>query len=91
MKYIIDLKGLAQANILVGGSVIEVQDGQEVSEVVYKAAPKFVRVEGSKVESIVETKEKKKAKKVEKKEILTEVSEPVDIIIEDQDEQEESK
>lgn len=65
--YIIDLKGLESANLQVNGCTLVLKNGQEVSEVIAKAIPKYiVEVKGS-----VESKE----------EILTEVSGPVEVEI----------
>lgn len=47
IKYVIDLKGLDKANVSVGGCVIELLDGQEVSEVMAGMIPKFIKVVGA--------------------------------------------
>ena len=47
IKYVIDLKGLNKANVSVGGCVIELLDGQEVSEVMAGMIPKFIKVVGA--------------------------------------------
>ena len=77
--YIIDLKGLESANLQVNGCTLVLKNGQEVSEVIAKAIPKYV-VEIT--DSVKEIKE----------EILTEVSGPVEVeVSEDSEEVEEVK
>ena len=73
VKYIIDLKGLEKANVSLGGSVIELTDGQIVSEVMAGMIPKFVRVVGA-----IEVPEPSEIKEPE---LLIEVSEPVEVEI----------
>lgn len=77
MKYIIELKnGMTQANISVNGVALLLKDGQEVSEIIAKAIPNFVREESEEIKEIKEIKE----------ELLTEISEPLDIIVEEVEE-----
>lgn len=80
MKYIIDLKGLESANIQVNGTSMFVVDGQEVSEVVFKSAPKFVKEVAE--EAPKKEKQEKPAEKEEpKEELLIETPSKVEVEI----------